>query len=263
MLHCICYTVYVYIGYGEYKSAFGEVIKGCFIDGILNDMCGYMSNQVGEVYTGRFKEGELTGEGRYMNEKGHNYEGSFSYNLRHGRGIAQYKDEGVYKGYFIYDTFCGKGVLDYMKRPDDTTSTPTPAPTASTTNAAGESQAADPTTTSFALGDKMYKGAKKTATTTTTAATGTTTSNTNTTANTNTTNTTNTTTPTPSMTKPSKFLRSYHGYFTANQIMNGGYISNKQYNIEIPILISKVSKKILLPINKLIKKKQVSWYTSV
>ena len=206
-------------------------------------MCGYMSNQMGEVYTGRFKEGELTGEGRYMNEKGHNYEGSFSYNLRHGRGIAQYKDEGVYKGYFTYDTFCGKGVLDYMKRPDVDSSTPAPTTTAHTTDTAGESQTSQ-------SGDKMYK---KTASTTTT------TSNTNTTANTNTTNTT----PTPSITKPSKFLRSYHGYFTANQIMNGGYIANKQYNIEIPILISKISKKILLPINKLIKKKQVSWYTSV
>ena len=246
--------MYTCIGYGEYKSAFGEVIKGCFIDGVLNDMCGYMSNQVGEVYTGRFKEGELTGEGRYMNEKGHNYEGSFSYNLRHGRGIAQYEDEGVYKGYFIYDTFCGKGVLDYMKRPDDLP----PAPTSTTTptiNAAGESQ----TTSSSSSGNKMYNGAKKTASTGTTTDNTTATNNNNATANTIPTNTT----PTPSITKPSKFLRSYHGYFTANQIMNGGYISNKQYNIEIPILISKISKKILLPINKLIKKKQVSWYTSI
>lgn len=103
-------------GYGEYESAFGEVMCGNFLNGKLNDKSGYYLNHVREEYRGSFVHGELHGYAEVTHPKGHKFVGYYDRSLRNGRGEELYKNKGVYRGYFVNGFRHGKGEIDYQRR---------------------------------------------------------------------------------------------------------------------------------------------------
>jgi len=104
-------------GKGEYQSAFGEIIIGDFVDGVLHGKNGYRRNHSGEMFKGEWDMGELHGYGIYKNDRGDTYEGYWEHSLRHGRGDAKYNKIGRYRGYFVNGARNGKGELEFGLRP--------------------------------------------------------------------------------------------------------------------------------------------------
>lgn len=103
-------------GYGEYESAFGEKIKGTFVDGVLHGREGSITTHAEEKYEGRWVRGELCGRGKYENSLGDQYTGYWEHSMRHGRGYDKIANLGYYKGFFVNGTRTGKGELDFTKR---------------------------------------------------------------------------------------------------------------------------------------------------
>lgn len=103
-------------GYGEYESAFGEKIKGTFVNGVLHGEQGSITTHAEEKYQGRWVHGELCGRGTYENALGDKYTGYWEHSMRHGRGYDLIANLGYYKGFFVNGTRTGKGELDFSKR---------------------------------------------------------------------------------------------------------------------------------------------------
>lgn len=100
-------------GQGDYQSAFNEIMSGSFKNGLLHGDKSFLQTTTEDVYMGRFEEGELHGPGTFINKAGDVYEGYWDSAMRHGRGLMKYKDIGCYRGYFVNDLKHGKGSLEY------------------------------------------------------------------------------------------------------------------------------------------------------
>ena len=105
-------------GKGTYKYKNGTYI-GDFVDGDLMGQ-GDFINRRGYNYSGSWKDYEKNGYGEEAFRKGFSYKGNFSNNKRDGKGYATFNDTRFmksisYKGDWEGGTVCGEGVLSYSR----------------------------------------------------------------------------------------------------------------------------------------------------
>lgn len=103
-------------GKGAYQSAFNEIMKGTFVNGVLEGNDCIHKTCAEETYTGRWVGGELNGFGIYRNDKNDGYDGYWLGHLKHGRGYEAIANRSVYRGFFINGMKSGKGELDFGRR---------------------------------------------------------------------------------------------------------------------------------------------------
>ena len=80
----LCEDEYLYVGdfSNNLKNGFGEL--------------EYL--ETGDIYKGEFKNGEITGKGRYEWKSGEIYEGTFVNGIKHGNGTYSWPDGSKYIG---------------------------------------------------------------------------------------------------------------------------------------------------------------------
>ena len=94
-----------YHGYGV-KYEFDTVnntdsrTEGTFNDGLLFGF-GRIILSNGEIFSGRFVFGKMTGLGEYQREDGSKYEGDFSEGIPHGKGKEQLSDGSIFDGMYF------------------------------------------------------------------------------------------------------------------------------------------------------------------
>jgi hypothetical protein len=67
----------------------------------------------GDEYTGGFKSGKFSGQGKYVLQNGDKYEGEFKNGLRNGYGVFTFSDGENYKGEWLDAKKHGKGEYNY------------------------------------------------------------------------------------------------------------------------------------------------------
>ena len=103
-------------GKGEYRSAFGEILMGTFVNGILHGKDSYRKNAVGgnSAESSTWARSTATGCTRTRGATPMPATGTLlASRQRHG----QVPQAGRYRGYFVNGTRNGKGELEYGLRP--------------------------------------------------------------------------------------------------------------------------------------------------
>ena len=101
-----------------YKHAVIHHENGDVFDGLVDSdgifqVEGSLSFRNGDLYSGGFSNGKLSGVGKYRYSNGDNYHGEFSQGKKDGRGFYSFQCGDVYYGEYRQDKRHGQGVYKY------------------------------------------------------------------------------------------------------------------------------------------------------
>ena len=102
-----------FTGWGRKYLENGDIYEGKFINGEINGKGNYINKDKNTFYVGDFVNGQCYGKGDLTTEKYH-YKGDFKNNKFDGYGIIEFLNEGHrYEGYFEKNIINGKGVYKW------------------------------------------------------------------------------------------------------------------------------------------------------
>ena len=98
-------------GQGSQRWANGDSYTGTFKDGLYSGQGKYSCTSF--VYEGMFENGLFEGEGTLTDKSGNLYKGNFHQGYKAGKGFETFADGSSYLGEYEDDLFSGHGVLKY------------------------------------------------------------------------------------------------------------------------------------------------------
>lgn len=97
-------------GKAKYYFADGGIYDGTFSSKYKFDGHGTRTWPNGDVYTGNFKNGAMSGKGKLTTKDGDSYEGDFLNGQYHGIGVVRFADGRIYQGEVNNGQMTGKGI---------------------------------------------------------------------------------------------------------------------------------------------------------